>query len=229
MSTSDQDPTAGFTERVRPALPVDETTVAPMGSLPDVAMLTRLANEFFRAQPGQGFPTSVAPYTPDAQDLTPAFETRLPEFGMPLPSMPAIPSAGGLPLAPSASQLSTGVPELAPFTMGPAAAMSLPGVAAPVPEAGMLQGLPQNDPRSAGAGLPVSPFALPMPEFGAPFPSFEAGVPVLPPLPPLRTEDDARSALTAHLRSTFWKMPAASMDRACLLWRALGGHKCFAV
>ena len=200
MSTSDQDPTTGFTERVRPALPVDETTIAPMGSLPDVAMLSRLANEFFRAQPGQGFPTSVAPYTPDAQDMSPAFETRLPEFGMPLPSMPAIPSAGGLPLAPNASQLSTGVPELAPFTMGPAAAMALPA-AAPVPEAGMLQGVPRgvplNDPRSAGAGPAVSPFALPMPEFGAPFPSFETGVPVLPPLPPLRTEDDAKSALTA--------------------------------
>ena len=184
MSTSDQDPTTGFTQRVRPALPVDETTVAPMGSLPDVAMLTRLANEFFRAQPGQGFPTSVAPYTPEAKDMTPAFETRLPEFGMPLPSMPAIPSAGGMPIAPNASQLSTGVPELAPFTVGPAAAMTLPvGIA--VPEGGM------------GAGLPVSPFAMPMPEFGAPFPSFEAGVPVLPPLPPLRTEDDAKSALTA--------------------------------
>jgi cysteine desulfurase / selenocysteine lyase len=162
-------------------------------------MLARLANEFFRAQPGQGFPTSVAPYTPDAKDvtkdLTPAFETRLPEFGMPVPAVPAIPSAGGLPIAPSASQLSTGVPELAPFTMGPAAAMSLP-MTAPVPEMGMLRGV-EYDPRSVGAGLPVSPFALPMPEFGAPFPSFEAGVPVLPPLPPLRTEDDARSALTA--------------------------------
>jgi cysteine desulfurase/selenocysteine lyase len=109
--------------------------------------------------------------------------------------VPAIPSAGGLPIAPSASQLSTGVPELAPFTMGPAAAMSLP-MTAPVPEMGMLRGV-EYDPRSAGAGLPASPFALPMPEFGAPFPSFEAGVPVLPPLPPLRTEDDARSALTA--------------------------------
>jgi cysteine desulfurase/selenocysteine lyase len=175
-------------------MPVDETTV-PMGSLPDVTMLTRLANEFFRAQPGQGFPASAPAYTPDVNDMTPAFETRLPEFGMPLPSMPAIPSGGSLPVAPNVSQPSTGVPELAPFTMGPAAAMSLP-VAAPVSQAGMMQ----NDPRSVGAGLPVSPFALPMPEFGAAFPSFEAGVPVLPPLSPLsplRTEDDAKSALTA--------------------------------
>ena len=192
MSTSDHDPTADFAQRVRPAVPVDETTLAPMGSLPDIAMLTRLANEFFRAQPGQGFPVSMAPYSPDARDMTPAFETRLPEFGMPLPSVPAIPSAGGLPLAPNASQLSTGVPELSAFTMSPAAAMSLPA-AAPVPEAGMLP----NDPRSTGAGLPVSPFATPMPEFGAPFPSFETGVPVLPPLSPLLTEDAAKSALTA--------------------------------
>src|ERR1700721_1716491 len=68
MSTSDQDratdfsttgfPT-GFDDALKPALPVEQTTVA--GSLPDVTTLARMANEFFRAQPGQGFPTSVAP------------------------------------------------------------------------------------------------------------------------------------------------------------------------
>jgi cysteine desulfurase / selenocysteine lyase len=161
------------------------------GSLPDVAMLTRVANEFFRAQPGQGFPTTLAPVTPDARDLTPNFETRLPEFGMPLPSIPAIPSAGKAPIAPDMPGLSSATPELSPFMVGPAAAVSLPA-ATPVPEAGMLQ----HDPRSAAAGFPESPFSLPMPEFGATFPSFEAGVPALAPLPPLRTEDDARSALT---------------------------------
>ena len=189
MSTSDQDQAAGFADRL-PALPVDETSL--VGSLPDVTTLARMANEFFRAQPGQGFPTTVAPAMPGAQELTPNFETRLPEFGMPLPSMPAVPSAGKVPVATDASGLSTGATELSPFMLGPAAAMALPATA-PIPEAGMLQ----HDPRSAAAGLPVSPFSLPMPQFGAPFPSFEAGVPVLPPLPPLRTEDDARSALTA--------------------------------
>jgi cysteine desulfurase/selenocysteine lyase len=190
MSTSDQDQAEGFSERLKPVLPVDETNLA--GSLPDVAMLTRMANEFFRALPGHGFPTTVAPVMPDARDLTPLFETRLPEFGMPLPSMPAIPSAGTMPIAPDVPGLSSATPELSPFTMGPAAAMALP-MAAPMPEGGMLQ----HDPRSATAALPVSPFSRPMPEFGASFPSFESGVPVLPPLPPLRTEDDARSALTA--------------------------------
>ena len=194
MSTSDQEraagfPTTDFDDRLKPSLPVDETSVA--GSLPDVTMLTRLANEFFRAQPAQGYPTTLAPFTPDAQDLTPAFETRLPEFGMPLPSLPAIPSAGKVPMAPDVPGLSSATPELSPFMLGPAAAVALPA-ATPIPEAGMLQ----HDPRSAAAVPPLSPFSLPMPQFGATFPSFEAGVPALPPLPPLRTEDDARSALT---------------------------------
>ena len=129
MSTSDQDPTADFTERVRPALPVDETTIAPMGSLPDVAMLSPAGQRVFPRAAGAGLSYVRGSLYAGCQrltkDLTPAFETRLPEFGMPLPSVPAIPSAGGFPLAPNASQLSTGVPELAPFTMGPAAAMSL--------------------------------------------------------------------------------------------------------
>ena len=54
----------------------------------------------------------------------------------------------------------------------------------------------QHDPRSAQPAFRSLPFRLPMPEFGAAFPSFEDGVPALPPLPPLRTEDDAKSALT---------------------------------
>ena len=97
MSTSDQDratdfsttgfPT-GFDDALKPALPVEQTTVA--GSLPDVTTLARMANEFFRAQPEQTSSAIAAPYSPDAQDLTPTFETRLPEFGMPLPSVPAI-------------------------------------------------------------------------------------------------------------------------------------------
>ena len=131
--------------RLKPAIPVEQTSLA--GSLPDVTTLARMANEFFRAQPGQGFPATVAPTMPNAQDLTPDFETRLPQFGMPLPSMPAIPSAGTIPIAPDMTGLSTGTAgAVALYMMGPAAAMSLPA-AAPVPEAGMLQ----HDPRSAAS------------------------------------------------------------------------------
>jgi cysteine desulfurase / selenocysteine lyase len=174
MSTNDPVDAAGFsglTERV------PEAGVAR--SLPDVATLTRLANEFFRGQPGQAFPVGVqAPVAPSGpQD----FETRLPQLGMPLPSMPAVPSAGGTPFTADVPGMSSYMPSAA--GMGP--------VGVPLPP--QVSVLPQ-DPRSAPAV--VSPFSLPMPEFGATFPAFEAGVPALPPLAPLRSEDDAKSALT---------------------------------
>src|SRR5277367_660018 len=173
MSTNDPGDAAGFsglTERV------PETSLA--GSLPDVATLTRLANELFRGQPGPAFPAgvpaSVAPSGP--QD----FATRLPQLGMPLPSMPAVPSAGGPPFTADVPGMSSYIPSAA--GMGP--------VGIPLaPQVSVLR----QDPRSAPA---VSPFSLPMPEFGAAFPAFEAGVPALPPLAPLRSEDDAKSALT---------------------------------
>jgi cysteine desulfurase / selenocysteine lyase len=185
MSTSDQDQAAGFAERL-PALPVDETSL--VGLLPDVGMLSRIANEFFRAQPGQGSPSTVAPLIPNAQELTPTFETRLPQFGMPLPSVPAIPSAGKVPVALDVSELSSAPTELSPYMMGPAAAVSLP-TAAPIPQ----MGVGQQDPRTAVGG--VSPFSVPMPQFGATSTFFETSVPGLPPFPPLLTEDDAKSAL----------------------------------
>ena len=193
MSTSDQDQAAGFADRL-PALPVDETSL--VGLLPDVAMLSRMANEFFRAQPGQGSPTTVAPLMPNAQELTPSFETRLPQFGMPLPSVPAIPSAGRVPITADVSGLSSAPTELSPYMMGPAAAVSLPA-AAPLPATtpGPQMGVGQQDLRTAAGGL--SPFSVPMPQFGATSPSFETSVPGLPPFSPLLTEDDAKSALTA--------------------------------
>ena len=124
-------------------------------------MLTRLANEFFRAQPGQGFPTTVAPFMPDAQDLTPNFETRLPEFGMPLPSMPGHTIGRWSSHRTGCARAVDRARSCRPSPWGQPPRWLLPA-AAPVPEAGMLQ----HDPRSASAGLPVSPFSLPMPEFG---------------------------------------------------------------
>jgi cysteine desulfurase/selenocysteine lyase len=218
MSTSDEDNARAFAERSPQGLPLSEGS----GLVPDVAMLTQMANEFFRAQPVPAMPAGAAPTLPDAQGAAPVFETRLPQFGtslpsmpsalsaypmpsgvdlpgvssldpnfathlpqlgMPLPSVPAIPSAGGVPMA----------PELSPFMPGHMIGQAALPAAAPSLGTDFLQ----QDGRIAGAGASVSPFALPMPPFDAAFPSFEAGVPSLPPLPPLRTEDDARSALTA--------------------------------
>ena len=140
-----------------------------------------MANEFFRAQPGQGYAATAAPYTPDAQDLTPGFETRLPQFGIPLPAMPAIPSAGSIPtVAPDMSGPPAGATELSPSCLG----LQQQWLCLQVRRFRKQECL-QNDPRSATAGLPVSPFAMPMPEFGARIPSFKTGLPAIPPLPPV--------------------------------------------
>ena len=204
MSTSDQNNAEDFAAGLSERLPLEENSIGQAASLPDVAMLARMANEFFRAQPAPAFPAGVAPSMPDTSYAGSAFETRLPQLGMPLPSVPAIPSAGKFPAAPDMAGT-----ELSPFAPGPVTAVALPA-AAPVP-----QGPLQYDPRSATAAFPSSPFSLPLPELDdALFPSFHgapgqvaAGVPGLPPLPPLLTEDDAKSALTTA--SPFYFMDGA--------------------
>src|SRR5271156_3879642 len=184
MSTSDQNNVEGSVERLTQRMPADESSIGQAGSLPDVAVLTRMANEFFRGQPAPAFPAGVAPSMPDASYTGSAFETRLPQLGMPLPSVPAIPSAGKLPTAPDIAGT-----ELSSFGPGQVTAVA-PPAAGSVP-------LQQYDPRSATAAFPSSPFSLPLPELDeALFRSFAAGLPALPPLAPLRTEDDAKSALT---------------------------------
>ncbi len=216
MSTNDQDNARAFAERFPQGIPLSEGS-GPTGSLPDVAMLTRMANEFFRVQPAAGVETSL----PHTQDAAPAFETRLPQMGTsglamppalsayPIPSgvdLPGVSSLDpnfathlpqlGMPLPSVPSIPSAGgvpmAPELSSFMPGQMMGHALPA-AAPSLGTDFLE----QDVRSTGAGAAVSPFALPMPPLDAAFPSFEAGVPPLPPLPPLRTEDDARSALTA--------------------------------
>src|ERR1700733_5956456 len=172
MSTSDQNNAEDFAAGLGERLPVEENSIGQAASLPDVAMLARMANEFFRAQPTPApaaFPAGVAPSMPDASYAGSAFETRLPQLGMPLPSVPAIPSAGKFPTAPDMAGT-----ELSPFhgapgqvAPGQVTAVVLPA-AAPVP-----QGLQQYDPRSATAAFPSSPFSLPLPELDdALFPSF---------------------------------------------------------
>ena len=119
MSTSDQNTGEDFAARLTERLPVDETSIGHAAALPDVTMLSRLANEFFRAQPAPAFPASVAPSMPDASYSGTAFETMLPQLGMPLPSVPAIPSAGKFPIAPDMPGMSSAVPELSSFHGAP--------------------------------------------------------------------------------------------------------------
>jgi cysteine desulfurase/selenocysteine lyase len=226
MSTSDEERGREFAQRL-PSL--EGSSAIPQGSFPqgslDVSTLTRLANEFFRAQPGAPAGASSMPTSSTGvQGITPEFETRLPQFGTSMPAMPSSLSGNqmpggverpgvsslepnfdthlpqsGMPLPAMPALPSAGgmpmVPELSPFMPGQAASSVLPAAAPP-----MGQDFLQQDMRTGGAGASLSPFAMPipvpMPSFDAAFPSFETGVPSLP-LAPLRSETDARSALAA--------------------------------
>jgi cysteine desulfurase/selenocysteine lyase len=188
MSTSDQNAAGASFARLPAALPVDESSLASAASLPDVATLTRLANEFFRSQPGPASVAGVAPPTSQAPAGAPDFETRLPQLGVQPPSLPGMPSAAHLPLGAELPGLSSITPG---FSSVPPQVAPGPLAAPPV----MPDGFLQHDPQSAAAMAPA-PFSLPLPQFDAAFPSFEAGVPALAPLPPLRNENDTKAALT---------------------------------
>src|SRR6185312_13316541 len=81
----------------------------------DVAMLTQLANEFFRALPGQA-PIPAAAQSGLSPQAAPSFETRLPQFDAPAPSVPLLPAgavpafgprSGALPSEPSLAQIAS--------------------------------------------------------------------------------------------------------------------------
>jgi cysteine desulfurase/selenocysteine lyase len=168
MTTSDRSgETWSSDEAVQPS------TVSEQGAraayLPDVATLTQMANEFFKALPLPG-----ASQTPVAQPRdVPSFETRLPQFGAPAPGLPAIPSANTLPNAADLQKAisgaaSSGLPEefsLASLAVLPATDISK------VPDASI--------PSAFSPEQAQSPFSIPLPPFELKFPSFEAGLPSL--------------------------------------------------
>jgi cysteine desulfurase/selenocysteine lyase len=206
MSTSD------------PAFQFDEEAVAQaklaMGTaLPDVATVTQMVNDFFRALPNQArhsyadssMPTSptlpAAPSVPGAPSfpssyaaVLPGTEMRQPQFGTSAPSMPSLPSADKIPSEADLARLAgSGMPsgfpaELAAFTGTP----SLSPLSASAPSAPSLPS--QVVPTQAAS---ISPFSLPMPAFNLPFPNFEASLPSIPPLAALGTDDFAKSAIDA--------------------------------
>jgi len=85
--------------------------------LPDVTTLARMANEFFRAQPGRVSYHRRASRArcsgPDAALRDPAARVR-----HAVAFDTAVPTAGTIPIAPDVTGLSTATPELSPFTMG---------------------------------------------------------------------------------------------------------------
>jgi cysteine desulfurase/selenocysteine lyase len=123
---------------------------------------------------------------------------RQPQFGVPAPSVPSLPSIDKVPSeADIARMAGSGMPvsfptEVAPFKGTP----SLSPIGAVVPS------IPSTPSQTAvaqtAAPVPaISPFSLPLPDFDLPFPNFEASLPSIPPLATLGTEDVAKSSLNA--------------------------------
>lgn len=206
MSTSD------------PGFQFDEGAVAQAKSavgavFPDVATLTQMANEFFRALPSQSpqGPTasplsevsglSASPTVPGSPSFPasypaaiPGNEMRQPQFGVPAPSVPSIPSIDKVPSeADFARLVGGGVPaEVRPFAGTP----SLSPLSPNVPSAPSLPSQASSAQPPAPLGT-VSPFSLPLPDFNLQFPNFESSLPSIPPLAALGTDDFAKSALDA--------------------------------
>ena len=196
---------------------VGQATSAVGAVFPDVATMTQMANEFFRALPnqaGQGLTgsslsdlrgLSAAPSVPASPGFPAAYpaaipdtEMRQPQFGAPAPSVPALPSIDKVPSEADIARLAgTGLPanfpaETRSFTGTPSLSPSI----ATAPPATSLS----SQAAIAQTSIPlasVSPFSLPLPDFDLPFPNFEASLPSIPQLAALGTEDIARSSLNA--------------------------------
>jgi cysteine desulfurase / selenocysteine lyase len=189
MSTSDQ----GKTEAVAPRRP-DSVADAPQGApgLPDVTVLAQMANEFFRALPGQAWQFGGASAA--------TMPSLAPQFGATPSSVMAVPEAGKLPNEADAQRMA-GRESLS--SMRPEVA------SASVPSA---SGLPQYGAQSRAIDGSSSPFAVPLPSFEALFPHFESALPSIPSLAPLLTEDDVKSAL-ASVSSFYFLENAGALSK----------------
>jgi len=200
MSTSDQDKAGSFS----PFLTEDSVgevhgvpPSAPTG-LPDVAALAQMANEFFRALPGQAGQFGGAQSAVIVPSLAP-------QFGATPSSIFAAPSADRLPSEADLQRLSGGG---ASSYQPEVTAASVPAVSAPYSGTGF----PQYGAQSPLTGSSVSPFAVPLPSFDTPFPLFEAALPAIPPMAALPTEDDVMAALNS-VSSFYFLENAGALSR----------------
>ena len=187
MSTSEQN---------RIANPVSTEEMNARGNsvaareLPDVMSLTQLANEFFRARPRQMPGPAAGQPLPDSQPTGPNFETRLPQFGAPAPSMPSWPSVDKVPSEAEAQRLSG----VSPFTYSYAATDSVTAFA---PGAGTIPsepGLALVAARGASIETVPSPFSLPLPDFDTIFSSLDPAFSSIPLSPAFPSPEDLASA-----------------------------------
>jgi cysteine desulfurase/selenocysteine lyase len=188
MSTSEHNKIASLSsaEEAR----VQESSGASRELLPDVASLTQMANEFFRAWPGQMSAPAAAQPLSAMQPMRPDFETRLPQFGAPAPSVPSLPSMDKFPSEAEVQRL----PAAQPFAPQEARAGSTPAFA---PSAGFIPsepGLALVAGRATSIETSTSPFSLPLPDFDTMFPSLDPAFSSIPLSPAFPTQEEVASA-----------------------------------
>ena len=185
---------------------VDGIELPPTGSPLDVAAISQLANEFFRALPGQPLtpPLRSEAFASPLDSPSPSFETRLPQFGSPAPSIPALPFTNRLPSEVELHRLS-GAPS------APAESAAAHNAAAPasVPSPGYGSGLfPRSSlPAETQEPPPLSPFAIPLPAFNLPASSLQPSFPAFSLAPAFPSEDLASTAL--HSANSFYFIESA--------------------
>ncbi|GGA55543.1 cysteine desulfurase [Edaphobacter acidisoli] len=210
MSTSDREKFAGeSTRRMEDTFAAQNVPTSFM----NVAALTEMANEFFRAMPGQ------APAQPSTEPMpalrpetlsatgaevpsapsqpVPAYETRLPQYGASMSAVPAIPSSQAIP-----NEVGTGIASTERRTNIGTLSLSPEQLAAP------STATPQYCAQSMTS---ASPFSIPMPPFEAAFPSFEMTLPDLVQMP-LPTEDEVNAAL-ASVSSFYFLEDAGALSK----------------
>ena len=188
MSTSEQNRIASL--RSAEEADAEEGSVASRGLLPDVASLTQLANEFFRALPGQIPVSAVGQPSPVVQQMRPDFETRLPQFGAPVPSMPSLLSMDKFPSEADAQRL----PAALPFSSQEATAGPIPASASAASFVPSGPGLALVAERGSFIENSPSPFSLSLPNFDTMFPSLDPAFSSIPLSPAFPTEEEAASA-----------------------------------
>ena len=254
MSTNDQTFATELARRAEGTFVAENLSPETLAS---VAAISQMANEFFRAMPGQPAAQSrdvsvghserseEPLYFADNVNSTPGktampaslplaalptYETRLPQFGAPFPSVPSVPSTTSVTAGPAmhrfaGTEASSLTPEqlAAPTTATPQynaqsmTASSPPStLGAPFMQPHRMSG-PSRESATHSSLEPAqsmtasSPFSMPMPPFEGAFPSFEMALPGLE-LAPLPTEEQVNAAL-ASVSSFYFLEDAGALSK----------------
>lgn len=203
MSTSEQNRIGDL--RPTAEMPAPESGAA-FRELPDVIVLTQLANEFFRGQVSQVPESAAVQPSLDVPQAAQGFETRLPQFGGSAPSMP---SPSVMDRLPEKIESPATLPSLSQGEM----AASNPALMAGAGSIPSGPGLALTAARGSSRETQSSPFSLPLPAFDIPFPSLDSAFSSIPLSPAFSTQEDTAAALSSAT-SLYFLQDAGALSRS---------------